>query len=32
MTAISKKVSIDKLDDTVSKYNNTYHITIQKLI
>ena len=27
MTSISKNVYIDKLDDIVSKYNNTYHIT-----
>ena len=26
MTAISKNVYIDKLDDIVYKYNNTYHI------
>ena len=26
MTSISKNVYIDKLDDTVNKYNNTYHI------
>ena len=25
MTSISKNVYIDKLDDIVSKYNNTYH-------
>ena len=25
MTSISKSVSIDKLDDIVNKYNNTYH-------
>ena len=24
MTSVSKKVHIDKLDDVVSKYNNTY--------
>ena len=29
MTAISKSVCIDKLDDTVNKYNNTYHRTIK---
>ena len=29
MTAISKNVSIDKLDDIVNKYNNTYHRTIK---
>ena len=28
-TAISKNVYIDKLDDIVEKYNNTYHITIK---
>ena len=30
MTSISKNVHINKLDDTVNKYNNTYHITIKK--
>ena len=29
MTAISKSVCIDKLDDKVNKYNNTYHRTIK---
>ena len=29
MTAISKNVYIDKLDDTVNEYNNTYHRTIK---
>ena len=29
MTWISKNVHIDKLDDIVNKYNNTYHITIK---
>ena len=29
MTAISKKVYIDKLDDIVDEYNNTYHRTIK---
>ena len=29
MTSISKNVYIDKLDDIVNKYNNTYHRTIQ---
>ena len=29
MTSISKKVYIDKLDDLVDKYNNTYHTTIK---
>ena len=28
-TSISKKVYIDKLDDIVNKYNNTYHSTIK---
>ena len=28
MTSISKDVYIDKLDDIVNKYNNTYHRTI----
>ena len=28
MTSISKNVYIDKLDDIVDKYNNTYHTTI----
>ena len=27
MTSISKNVYIDKLDDIVNKYNNTYHGT-----
>ena len=27
MTSASKNVSIDKLDDTANKYNNTYHRT-----
>ena len=27
MTSISKNVYIDKLDDIVDEYNNTYHIT-----
>ena len=27
MTSLSKKVYIDKLDDIVNKYNNTYHRT-----
>ena len=30
MTAISKNVYIDKLDNLVNKYNNTYHSTIKK--
>ena len=29
MTSISKNVYIDKLDDTVNKYNKTYHSTIK---
>ena len=29
MTSISKKVHIDKLDDIVNKYNNTYHRTVK---
>ena len=29
MTAISKNVYIDKLDDIVGEYNNTYHRTIK---
>ena len=29
MTAVSKKVYIDKLDDIVDEYNNTYHRTIK---
>ena len=29
MTSISKNVYINKLDDTVNKYNNTYHNTIK---
>ena len=29
MTSISKNVYIDKLDDIVSEYNNTYHKTIK---
>ena len=29
MTAISKNAYIDKLDDIVNEYNNTYHRTIQ---
>ena len=29
MTSISKNVYIDKLNDIVDKYNNTYHITIK---
>ena len=29
MTSISKNVYIDKLDDIVDEYNNTYHATIK---
>ena len=29
MTSISKNVCIDKLDDIVNKYSNTYHSTIK---
>ena len=29
MTSISKNVYIDKFDDIVNEYNNTYHITIK---
>ena len=29
MTSVSKNVYIDKLDDIVSKYNNTYHRAIK---
>ena len=29
MTSTSKNVYIDKLDDTVNEYNNTYHKTIK---
>ena len=29
MTSVSKNVSIDKLDDLVGEYNNTYHRTIR---
>ena len=29
MTSISKNLYIDKLDDIVDKYNNTYHRTIK---
>ena len=29
MTSISKSVCIDKLDDIVNEYNNTYHRTIK---
>ena len=29
MTSVSKNVYIDKLDDIVNEYNNTYHSTIK---
>ena len=29
MTLVSKHVYIDKLDDIVNEYNNTYHRTIK---
>ena len=29
MTSISKNIYIDKLDDIVKKYNNTYHTSIK---
>ena len=29
MTSISKNVYIDKLDDIIKKYNNTYHKSIK---
>ena len=29
MTSISKNLYIDKLDEIVNKYNNTYHRTIR---
>ena len=29
MTSVSKNVYIDKIDDVVNKYNNTYHSTIK---
>ena len=29
MTSVSKNLYIDKLDDIVNKYNNTYHNTIK---
>ena len=29
MTSVWKSVYIDKLDDTVNKYNNAYHIIIK---
>ena len=29
MTSISKNIYVDKLDDTLHKYNNTYHRTVK---
>ena len=29
MTSVSKNVCIDKRDDIINKYNNTYHSTIK---
>ena len=29
MTSVSKNVYIDRLDDIVNEYNNTYHRTIK---
>ena len=29
MTSISRNVYVNKLDDIVNKYNNTYHTTIK---
>ena len=29
MSSISKNVCIDKLDDIINEYNNTYHRTIK---
>ena len=29
MTSLSKNVYIDKLDDIINEYNNTYHMTIK---
>ena len=29
MTAVSKNLCVDKLDDILNKYNNTYHSTIK---
>ena len=29
MTLMSKNMHVDKLDDIVDKYNNTYHRTIK---
>ena len=32
MTSISKNVYIDKLDDIVDEYNNTYHTAIKMML
>ena len=32
MSLVSKNVYIDKLDDKVNKYNNTYHHTIKMML
>ena len=32
MTSVSKNVYIDKLDDIVNEYNNTYHIMMLKIM
>ena len=29
MNSVSKNIYIDRLDDIVNKYNNTYHSTIK---
>ena len=29
MTPVSKNVSVNKLDESVDEYNNTYHTTIK---
>ena len=31
MTLISKDIYINKLDDIINKYNNTYHSTIKTI-
>ena len=31
MTLISKDIYINKLDDVINKYNNTYHSTIKTI-
>ena len=31
MTSVSKNLNINKLDDIVYKYNNTYHSTIKMM-